>query len=91
MPDGTVRSRVTPFTKKEQLQNEQLDEVSDCIGKAIALSDVLTMMANDCDVESLHKGSLSTALQMLFAVLLEAEEGLHTAMGVGASGQAVAA
>jgi hypothetical protein len=52
---------------------DQFDELALCVGKALALSDVLNMAANgDGDVESLHKDTLAMYSSMLYEVLRDA-------------------
>lgn len=75
--DGSLR------TPAQVAKDDHLDEASLCISKAVAISDVLAMLANDGDVEQLHEHSLATSLMMLCEIIRDAQTSLHAGMGVG--------
>jgi hypothetical protein len=79
MPDGTLKTAGI-----RTIQTDQFDDASLSLSKALALSDVLAMMANHSEaVEMLDEHSLATTSSMLWELLRETQEILHTAMGVG--------
>ena len=83
MADGSqpTESKMPPLADKALLifnaqgtmTSDQFDELALCVGKALALSDVLNIAANgDGDVESLHKDTLAMYSSMLHQVLRDA-------------------
>jgi hypothetical protein len=66
-------------------QSDALNEASLSLGKAVALSDVLAMMASEVDVQTLKQGSLETTLHMLHEILEEANGFVDAAAAAVAS------
>jgi hypothetical protein len=66
--------------KNTRTQNDLREDASDGLCKAVALADVLAMMALNSDVESLHKHTLGTTLLMLCDILQETK-GFVDSMG----------
>lgn len=70
MADGSQTTEPGKAPLADGLTNEQFDELSLNISKALALSDVLNTMANgNVDAESLHADTLATYSGMLYEIL----------------------
>lgn len=59
--------------KNTRTQREMADDASDGLCRALALADVMCMLANTGEVESLNKHSLSTSLMMLCDILQDSK------------------
>jgi hypothetical protein len=77
MADGSQTiepGKSPPAAKPLCLTNEQFDELSLLVSRALALSDVLNTMANGGDVKALHQDTLATYSGMLYEALHCARE-----------------